>query len=85
MAYNSEIRIATEPLIRFFEAKQIEYHIGGAVASSAHGIPRTTLDVDLVANIGTHHVEQMVQSLQSTYYIDASMIENAIKTESFLT
>lgn len=82
MAYNSEIRIATEPLIRFFEAKQIEYHIGGSVASSAHGIPRTTLDVDLVANIGTHHVEQMVQSLQSTYYIDASMIENAIKTES---
>jgi hypothetical protein len=52
------------------------------VASSAHGIPRTTLDVDLVANIETHHVEQMVQSLQSTYYIDASMIESAIKTES---
>jgi hypothetical protein len=82
MAYNAEIRIATEPLIRFFEANQIEYHIGGSVASSAHGIPRTTLDVDLVANIGTHHVEQMVQSLQSAYYIDASMIENAIKTES---
>jgi hypothetical protein len=82
MAYNAEIRIATEPLIRFFEANQIEYHIGGSVASSAHGIPRTTLDVDLVANIGTYHVEQMVQSLQSAYYIDASMIENAIKTES---
>lgn len=82
MAYNAEIRAATEPLIRFFQAIQIEYHIGGSVASSAHGIPRTTLDVDLVANMGAHHVAQMVQSLQATYYIDAAMIENAIKTET---
>ncbi|MCB8982143.1 MAG: hypothetical protein H6657_32480, partial [Ardenticatenaceae bacterium] len=79
MTLNSELRQATEPLIRFFEANQIQYHIGGSVASSAHGIPRTTIDVDLVADIEPHHVALMVQSLLPIYYIDASMIQNAIR------
>jgi len=82
MGSNSELRQATEPLIRFFEAHQIQYHIGGSIASSAHGIPRTTLDVDLVADIKRHQIDAMVQNLQSVYYIDASMIENAILAES---
>ena len=82
MTLNSELRRATEPLIRFFEANQIQYHIGGSVASSAHGIPRTTIDVDLVADIKPHHIEQMVQSLQSIYYIDATMIQNAIRNQT---
>lgn len=75
MALNSELRRATEPLIRFFEANQIQYHIGGSVASSAHGIPRTTIDVDLVADIKPHYVEKMVQSLQPVYYIDVFILK----------
>lgn len=82
MTLNSEIRRATEPLIRFFAANQIQYHIGGSVASSAHGIPRTTIDVDLVADIKPHQVEPMVQSLQPIYYIDATMIQNAIRNQT---
>lgn len=82
MNNHSEIRQATEPLIQFFKAHEIQYHIGGSVASSAHGVPRSTLDIDLVADIKLHQVDVMVQTLQSGYYIDASMIENAIKTGS---
>ncbi len=82
MTLNSELRRATEPLIRFFEANHIQYHIGGSVASSAHGIPRTTIDVDLVADIKPHHVEKMVQSLQPVYYIDESMILSAINNQT---
>jgi hypothetical protein len=82
MTLNSELRQATEPLIRYFEANQIQYHIGGSVASSAHGIPRTTIDVDLVADIKLHHVAPLVQSLQAIYYIDATMIQNAINTKT---
>lgn len=82
MTLNSELRQATEPVIRFFEANQIQYHIGGSVASSAHGIPRTTIDVDLVADIKPHHVEPMVQSLQPVYYIDATMIQSAINNQT---
>lgn len=82
MTLNSEIQQATEPLIRFFETNQIQYHIGGSVASSAHGIPRTTLDVDLVADIKPHQVEQMVETLKAIYYIDAAMMMSAIWNES---
>ena len=82
MTLNSEIRQATEPLIQFFEANAIQYHIGGSVASSAHGIPRTTLDVDLVADIKPEQVDQMVNALKAIYYIDGDMIKKAIKNES---
>lgn len=82
MTLNLEIRRATEPLIRFFEANQIQYHIGGSVASSAHGIPRTTIDVDLVADIKPHQVEPMVQRLQPIYYVDGAMIHSAINNQT---
>jgi hypothetical protein len=36
---------------------EIPYAVGGSVASSAHGIPRTTLDVDLVVDIDAGHID----------------------------
>lgn len=36
------------PIAEALEAMGIPYHIGGSVASSAHGVARTTLDVDVV-------------------------------------
>ncbi len=37
------------PVLKAFERLNVEYYVGGSVASSAFGLPRTTLDVDLVA------------------------------------
>ena len=44
--------------------------MGGSVASSA----RTTLDVDLVADLRGAHVTPFVEWLQADYYVDADMI-----------
>ncbi|MFT5196058.1 MAG: hypothetical protein ACI9EW_003181 [Cellvibrionaceae bacterium] len=79
---NSDLRRASEPIIRFFESHEIRYHIGGSVSSSAHGVPRTTIDVDFVADLKVHHVPKMVDEMQGAYYIDSGMIENAIRSES---
>ena len=51
------ISLSLAPLLRVFERLGINYFIGGSVASSARGLPRTTLDVDLVANLSPDHAE----------------------------
>ena len=56
----------------------IEFLVGGSVASSIHGLPRATNDVDRVALIEARHVDDLVSSLLSDFYIDADLIRDAI-------
>jgi hypothetical protein len=73
-----DIIAALDVVIACFEKVGIEYYIGGSVASSAYGIARATMDVDLVANVAIHQVNHLVNALETDYYIDAEMIEDAI-------
>jgi len=47
----SDIVVALDMLVGCFEQLGIAYHIVGSVASSAYGIARATMDVDLVADM----------------------------------
>jgi hypothetical protein len=62
-----------------FDALEIRYFVGGSVASSVYGIPRTTQDVDLVADIKLSHVERVTNALINEFYVDADMIRDAIQ------
>ncbi len=57
----------------------IAYLVGGSLASSLHGIPRATQDVDIVAGIGLRHVDEFVAHLKEAFYVDADMIRDAIR------
>jgi hypothetical protein len=56
----------------------IRYAIGGSIASSAHSIWRTTLDVDIVAAIAPAQAEAFVQSLGKDWYADLDEVRNSI-------
>jgi hypothetical protein len=58
------------------------YLIGGSLGSSIHGIPRATLDADLVTDINHVQVERLVEKLKSEFMIDADMVYDAIKRRS---
>jgi hypothetical protein len=73
-----DILLALSPVIDAFEQLGVTYHIGGSVASSAHGIPRTTADIDLVADLREEQVKPFVERLQEAYYADERMIRRAI-------
>ncbi len=77
-----DILLVLEPIIEAFEAFGISYYIGGSVASSAHGIFRATLDVDLVADVRPRHVRLLVKRLESEFYIDEAMLLEAIQRQS---
>jgi hypothetical protein len=66
-------------LTRIFDDFAIRYVVGGSLASSLYGIPRSTHDVDLVAEIGLPHVEALTNALADEFYVDAGMIRDAIR------
>jgi hypothetical protein len=68
------LRVAAE-----LERLGVEYLVGGSLASSVHGLPRTTQDVDMVASIAGRHVRDLVSALEQEFYIDAEMISDAIR------
>jgi hypothetical protein len=64
------------------EELDIRYFVGGSLASSLHGIPRATQDVDIVAEIKSEHISSLISALRSDFYIDAEMIQNAIDKQA---
>lgn len=75
------IEVALE-VIRVFEDLKIPYYIGGSLASSAFGVARSTMDVDIVADIKAEHASLLKERLEAGFYIDQEMIEKAIRSQS---
>jgi len=69
----------TQLIAKVFDRLQIPYLVGGSLASSLHGIPRATQDVDLVAGLKPQHVTRLVKALEAAFYIDANMLHEAIQ------
>jgi len=77
-----DILVALQLVITAFNELAIPYYIGGSLASSVYGMPRTTLNVNIVANISLNHITALKSKLEKEYYIDENMIKNAIKSSS---
>jgi len=65
-----------------FESLGIRYFVGGSVASSYHGAPRSTMDIDLVAEMTSEQVTFFVDLVSSEYYASVPAIQDAIKRKS---
>ena len=61
-----------------------KYHLGGSYASSIHGIPRQTHDIDIVSEIQLGDQETLDRKLAGDFYCDREQIAMAItKGSSF--
>ena len=78
MVLAEPLQIACQ-IARIFELLGIRYLVGGSLASSLHGIPRATHDIDIVAEIKECQVEDLAKQLKGTFYADADMIREAIQ------
>jgi hypothetical protein len=66
-------------LLEALDRLEIHYAIGGSVASSEHGIPRTTFDVDLVTDLKAEMVDEFAALLAPDFYADAGMMRRALE------
>lgn len=62
-----------------FEALGLRYTIGGSLASSMSGEPRSTLDVDMVVAIQEAEVAPLVAALESAFYVSGDALRRAIR------
>jgi hypothetical protein len=65
------------------EAASIEYMVVGSLASSFHGEPRTTLDIDIVIDPTAESLRRFVDSLpRGDYYVDENAAAEAFQRRS---
>ena len=69
-------------VIEVFEELEIPYHVGGSLASSVHGVPRQTNDLDLVVDLSPAAAAVLELRLRDRFYIDGDMIRRAIRSRS---
>lgn len=71
------LRIALE-IAAILDRLGVPYVAAGALASSVHGEPRSTDDVDLVADLRPAHAAALVAALRERYYVDEEAVTRAI-------
>ncbi|MGH9202093.1 MAG: hypothetical protein ACRD2A_12760, partial [Vicinamibacterales bacterium] len=64
----ADLVTALRPVIDALDRQQVRHFVGGSIASSAHGVARASLDVDLVAELEPEHVDRLAHALSATYY-----------------
>jgi hypothetical protein len=60
----------------------VPYAIGGSLSSALHGVMRTTMDVDIVADLRLEHTGPLAQALEDAFYADPEMMRDAIRYQS---
>ena len=65
-------------ILEVFDRLEIPYAVVGSVASSRHGIPRTTFDADFVADLRANQVDEFAGLLQADFYADPGMMKDAL-------
>jgi hypothetical protein len=63
-----------------FEGLGIPYLAAGSLASSIHGEPRSTRDVDLVADVKPDHVRPLLTALERDFYVSEEAIREALRS-----
>jgi hypothetical protein len=76
--------LITEPIavtllvIEALESLGVPYLVGGSLASAVHGVPRATMDADLLADLRMEHAEPLTRALGNAFYVDEGSIREAI-------
>lgn len=61
------------------DALGVPWVTAGSIASSVHGEPRSTMDVDMVIGLRSRDVEPLAAALGRDYYVDVEAMRVALK------
>ena len=64
------------------DSLEVRWFLGGSLASSVHGIPRATLDADIVADLRLVTVLPLLKALGEDWYAEEGSIRMAIAERS---
>jgi hypothetical protein len=64
------------------DALGIANTIGGSIASSLAGEPRSTVDIDFVVALDESQIDGLVSALSPTFYLDGDALRRAVRTRT---
>ncbi len=64
------------------EACGLRYLVGGSLASSMSGEPRSTLDVDIVVAMAASDIDRLVHALRGAFDVDERAVARAVRERS---
>ncbi|HUY89113.1 MAG TPA: hypothetical protein VMV10_10290 [Pirellulales bacterium] len=79
MSDDSDLVAALRPVVAEFQRLGVRYYLGGSVASSFHGASRSTLDVDIAAELDEANASRFVDALKSQYYVSEAAVREAMR------
>lgn len=69
-------------VVRALDALGVASTVGGSIASSFAGEPRSTIDIDIVAALEDGHVQALVDAVSPAFYVDADSLRRAVRTRT---
>jgi hypothetical protein len=82
MAESSDLIQALRPVLAELDRRGVRYCVGGSIASSVHGAARSTLDVDLAAELDEATALGLVAALQDDFYVSETAAREAVRQRS---
>jgi hypothetical protein len=73
-----DLLVALAPVLEVLGRLGVRHFVTGSIASSAHGVPRASIDADVVAQLHPSHAGPLVAALRSAYYVPEDRIVGAI-------
>jgi len=70
-----------EHVVGVLDRLGIPYMIVGSIASTVYGKPRLTHDVDVVVDLKTDKIAQLIANFDETWSIDEQMIRRAVEAK----
>lgn len=60
----------------------VGHTIGGSIASSIAGEPRSTIDIDVIAALEERHIRPVIRALENEFYLDETALTRAVREHS---
>ena len=73
-----DLLAALGPVLDLLRELGVRHYIGGSIASSAHGVARASIDVDIVVELGPEHSERLSLGLRDGYYVPEARVRDAV-------
>lgn len=82
MSEYDDLVAALSPVSAALTKLGIRHYVGGSVASSFHGASRSTMDVDIVADMTDAAVSEFLKCFDKDFYVSEAAIRDAIRRKS---
>jgi len=73
---------ALVPVVEAFQKLRIRHYVCGSIASSFHGAPRTTMDVDVVAELSEDQISEFMSCFGDQFYLSEAAVRDAVRRRS---